>query len=50
MVDALGPPHPANRHDSGSRGAGTDRRLDKVTSGLSDHLWTIIVLIKRAAE
>ena len=35
------PPHSANRHDAGCRGAGADRRRDKMASGLSDHVWTI---------
>ena len=47
---AFQPPHSANRHDAGCRGAGADRRRVMMASGLSDHVWTIKELIEAAAE
>ena len=44
------PPHSANRHDAGGRGAGVDRRCAKMASGLSNHAWTIKELFEAAAE
>ena len=50
LVKPLLPPHSANRHDDGGRGAGADRCHVKMVSELSDHVWTIKELIERAAE
>ena len=47
---AILPPHSANHHDAGCRGAGVDCRRVKMASGLSDHIWTIKELIEKAAE
>ena len=45
---AFHPPHSANRHDAGCRGAGADR-VD-VANGLRWHVWTIKEMIAKAAE
>ena len=47
---AFQPPHSANRHDAGCRGAGPDRRRVKMTSELSDHVSTVKELLESAAE